>query len=343
MQLLALLDKGAIMALFKRGNVWWMEVTAPGGKKLRESTKATDRLVAEKVQEVRRLELALNAEKYRQEAIAQNGKTWKEACDRWLSEHDSKRSAKDDRRYGDWWTAKLGNTRLADVKADSLRKLLEGKRREASGSTANRHLSFMSAVLNAALKEYGWIASKPHLRRYQEPRGVVRYLTASEIDRLLAELPLHQRNMAVFALATGARQGAVKRLRWSAVNLEQGFCWIVAEDSKSGEPICVPLNKTAHDVLAQCKGNHNDFVFTYKGKPVEQVNSAAWRKAVKRAGLSNFRWHDLRHTWASHHAMNGTPAHVLQDMGGWHDASMVKRYAHLSPESLKAYVGNAAR
>jgi integrase len=332
------------MALFKRGNIWWMEITNQTGKKLRESTRTPDRSVAEKVQELRRLQLSINVEQHwcdrRQQASC---RTWEEASARWLREHDDKRSAKDDRRYAVWWGNKIGDAQLSQLDADTLRRHLEAKKKETSASTANRHLSFLSAVLNAAVKEYGWLAAKPHLKKYREPKGVVRYLTVAEIERLLTELPNHHRDMVEFALATGLRQGAVKRLKWTAVNLEKRFCWVIPQDSKSGEPICVPLNETSWTVLSRCLGRHRQFVFTYRGQPIDQVNSRAWRQALKRAGIAQFRWHDLRHTWASHHAMNGTPVHVLQELGGWHDPKMVRRYAHLSPDALSRYVSNAAR
>jgi len=53
-----------------------------------------------------------------------------------------------------------------------------------------------------------------------------------------------------------------------------------------------------------------------------------------RAGIDDFRWHDLRHTWASWHVQAGTPLHVLQELGGWETPAMVRRYAHLAPEHL---------
>jgi len=70
---------------------------------------------------------------------------------------------------------------------------------------------------------------------------------------------------------------------------------------------------------------------------VKQPNNWAWRKALKRAGIINFRWHDLRHTWASWHVQAGTPQYVLQELGGWSSAEMVRRYAHLSSEHLARY------
>jgi Phage integrase family. len=75
-------------------------------------------------------------------------------------------------------------------------------------------------------------------------------------------------------------------------------------------------------------------VFTYFGKPIANANTRAWRNALKRAGINDFRWHDLRHTWATWHRQAGTPTHELQRLGGWKSSAMVERYAHLAPEQL---------
>ena len=73
---------------------------------------------------------------------------------------------------------------------------------------------------------------------------------------------------------------------------------------------------------------------TYKGKPITNANTRAWREALIRAEIEDFRWHDLRHTWATWHRRAGTPTHELQRLGGWRTASMVERYAHLAPDHL---------
>ena len=70
-------------------------------------------------------------------------------------------------------------------------------------------------------------------------------------------------------------------------------------------------------------------------------NDAAVGVISRRVGIGNFRWHDLRHTWASWHAQNGTPLHVLQELGGWESPLMIRRYAHFATEHLAAYVNNA--
>ena len=81
-------------------------------------------------------------------------------------------------------------------------------------------------------------------------------------------------------------------------------------------------------------GKHPSRVFTFRGKPIRWANTKAWRAALKRAGIEDFRWHDLRHTWASWLTQAGTPANVLQELGGWESESMVRRYAHLAPTQL---------
>lgn len=78
-------------------------------------------------------------------------------------------------------------------------------------------------------------------------------------------------------------------------------------------------------------------MFTYRGAPLRSANTRAWRKALRQAGITNFRWHDLRHTWASWLRQNDVPTWVLQELGGWKSESMVRRYAHLSVKHLQPY------
>jgi integrase len=87
-------------------------------------------------------------------------------------------------------------------------------------------------------------------------------------------------------------------------------------------------------------GNNPRYVFVYKGEPVLRANNHAWTKALARADIADFRWHDLRHTWASWHVQAGTPLNVLQELGGWSDYKMVLRCAHLAPEHLARYAAN---
>ena len=91
-------------------------------------------------------------------------------------------------------------------------------------------------------------------------------------------------------------------------------------------------------VVRQQIGKSETHVFSYRGNSIRQVNTKAWRAALKRVGIADFRWHDLRHTWASWHVQSGTPLHALQELGGLETAEMVRRYAYLSSEHLAQYV-----
>ena len=108
-------------------------------------------------------------------------------------------------------------------------------------------------------------------------------------------------------------------------------------------PIGVPLNNDAVLVLRREIGKHDKRVFTWQGKPINKANTRAWRDALKKVGIESFRWHDLRHTWASWQVQNGTPLHVLQELGGWSCYTMVQRYAHLSAEHLAEYASNVSK
>jgi integrase len=98
------------------------------------------------------------------------------------------------------------------------------------------------------------------------------------------------------------------------------------------------LSAAAVIVIREQIGKHSTHVFSYHGNPLVQVNTKAWRNTLAKVGIENFRWHDLRHTWASWHVQAGTPLHVLQELGGWECVEMVRKYAHLSSEHLTEYV-----
>jgi integrase len=175
----------------------------------------------------------------------------------------------------------------------------------------------------------------------KEPTRRIRFLTQSEAAILLRELPDHLRDAAVFALATGLRAANVMGLTWQQVDLERKRAWVHPDEAKARRAIPVPFNEAAMEVVSRQVGKHPTHVFTFRGKSLKVLSTKAWYRTIKRAGIENFRWHDLRHTWASWHAQNGTPMHVLQELGGWESPLMVRRYAHFATEHLAAYASNA--
>jgi integrase len=103
----------------------------------------------------------------------------------------------------------------------------------------------------------------------------------------------------------------------------------------------VPLNEDAVAVLRRQKGRHEWRVFVGPdGEALECWSKgprSGWIAGCRKAGIADFRWHDLRHTWASWHVQQGTPLYALKELGGWETLEIVKRYAHLAPEHLKEH------
>jgi integrase len=197
-------------------------------------------------------------------------------------------------------------------------------------------LALIRAILKRACDEWEWLERVPKFKLYREAEGRVRALTPSEFQALLAELPPHLADMATFAVATGLRQGNVTGLQWQCVDLSRQHAWIPGSQHKNGKPHAVPLNDMAMAVLRRQVGKHPTHVFTFRGQPITNVNTKAWTGALRRAGIEDFRWHDLRHTFATWHRQAGTPTHELQRLGGWKTGSMVERYAHVAPEALQS-------
>ncbi|WP_343743270.1 tyrosine-type recombinase/integrase [Herbaspirillum huttiense] len=269
------------------------------------------------------------------------GKTWDDAVEKWLVEKADKRSLKSDHSNIRWLSRYLSGIPLHDIDREvvvSLRtKKIAGG---ASNATVNRMLALLRAILRMAVVEWEWMAAAPHVRLLREPARRVRFLSHKEAGCLLAELPPHLAAMAAFSLATGLRRANVTGLRWEQIDLKRRIAWFGGNDMKNGNPQAIPLNDDAMRVLLLRNGAHPVYVFTYKGRKIVQASTAAWYKALRRAGIHDFRWHDLRHTWASWHVQSGTPLLALQELGGWESAEMVRRYAHFSQINLSAFAAN---
>lgn len=323
------------MALYRRGDVWWMNFTTVDGRRIRQSCKTTSKKEARELYDKRK------AESWRIGTVGvASNRTWREAAERWLSESGHKAHLRNDRAMLRWLEPRLGSMSLRKINRDLLCEIANVKAREASEATANHYLALIRAILRKAAYEWEWIEQPPKVRMFKQSPGRIRWLTHEQAAALIKELPAHQAPLMRFALATGLRKANVLGLKWSQVDMARRTAWIHADQAKARRAIAVPLNEEAMSVLQGELGKSREHVFTYNGAPIKQVNTKAWQKALKRAGISNFRWHDLRHTWASWHVQAGTPLHVLQELGGWQTADMVRRYGHLSADHLAKYADN---
>ena len=324
------------MSIYKRGETWWLRIARPDGSYIQRSTGTTIKREAQELHD------KVKAEGWRVKNLgAKPRRTWQETVIRWFAEHGHKKSLGTDKLLLRWLNSHLNNRHIDEINKSLIDIIKQDKLSTGvSNATVNRHLGLLKAILRCAKDEWEWIDSIPAVKLLPEPVTRLRWLTHAEVDKLLKELPAHLCAMVRFSLATGLRESNVTGLQWSQLDMKRHCAWIHPEQAKAKKAIAVPLSSDALLVIREQLGKNDTYVFTYKGKPVTRANNHAWRKGLIRAGIEDFRWHDLRHTWASWHVQNGTPLHILKELGGWAELTMVMRYAHLSSDHLKEFAEN---
>lgn len=327
------------MSLYKRKDSpnWWVRITHGKGC-IQQSAGTAERRKAQEYHD------KLKSSLWDQERLGvRPSHTWNEAVVRFLAETSYKASRFADRAHLRWLDRFLDGAQLEAINRDLLDRIITARKAGGSScSTVNRTMEVVRAMLRKAAYEWEWLDKAPKVPMLPEPKRRVRWLTRDEAERLIAELPEHLAAMVRLSLETGLRRANVTGLQWSQVDLTRRTAWIHPDQAKARKAIAVPLSAAAVIILRERIGKHATHVFSFRGKTVTQVNTKAWRAALSRAGISDFRWHDLRHTWASWHVQAGTPLHVLQELGGWECVEMVRKYAHLSSAHLMDYVDRAS-
>jgi integrase len=181
------------------------------------------------------------------------------------------------------------------------------------------------------------------IKKFSETRGRVRFLSDDERKNLLKACqeasykPLYL--IVVLALSTGARKGEIMKLKWQDIDFERRQ--IVLHETKNKERRVIPLTGHAYELMkehAKVKRSDTELVFpSSKGDKPYEIKKP-WLKAIKEAGIKDFRFHDLRHSAASYLAMNGASLAEIAEVLGHKTLQMVKRYAHLSEAHTSAVV-----
>lgn len=230
--------------------------------------------------------------------------------------------------------------RLASLSAEPLPISSTDVARLATG-LSNGSWNRLIGLISQIHKHSG--VTPPTLTRRKPPPGRTRWLSEQEWQRLekrLNKLSPLLADCARFAITTGLRENNVLNLEWSQVDIKRRMAFIEAQQVKNRETLGIPLSDAAVAVLTSRRGLHKQFVFAHpdSGKPLVKASNRAWYKAVKKAKLKGFRWHDLRHTWASWAVQSGVSLRELMELGGWKSFSMVIRYSHLSKDHLASAV-----
>ena len=217
-----------------------------------------------------------------------------------------------------------------------------------SAWTVRNELTVLRHLLRLCHRKWGYLDRVPEIELPQAPRGRTRFLTEDEITRLLGACTQsrnhHLSAIVTLAINTGMRKSEILGLTWERADVAKdlGFnARVTLYDTKNGEPRGVPLNKAAIAALISIEPSPEQRT----GRVFKRANGKNWGQirtafetAVARAGLPDFRFHDLRHTAASHLVMRGRPLKEVQEILGHKSFSMTLRYAHLSQAHLRTAV-----
>jgi integrase len=319
--------------LVKRGGAWHINKVV-NGVRICESTGVSQLEEAEKYL-VHRLENIRNAKVYG----IRPKRTFREAATKFLLENQHKKSI-----HIDAWCLKtldsyIGDLVLESVHIGSLQGYIQGRRKDGvKTKTINHGLQTVRQILNLAagvwMDEHGltWLASPPKIKLLPEKDSRKPYtLNWEEQDRLFAALPNHLQERALFAVNTGCRDREICTLKWSwEVKVpisEIATVFVIPSDSvKNGEDRLVVLNGVAREVIERQRGKHSEFVFIYKGKPINRMLNNGWKKARMLVELP-VRVHDLKHTFGRRLRAAGVSFEDRQDLLGHKSARITTHYS----------------
>ena len=259
------------------------------------------------------------------------------------------KSAADQTQQLEWWRDQMGSYALSDITpsliAEYRDKLAGGvtvRGTTRSPATVNRYLAALSHAFTIAVTEWEWLDDSPmrKVRKPTESRGRVRFLSDDERARLLKACKEsgnpYLYTVVVLALSTGMRKEEIMGLTWDDVDLQKGRA--ILHETKNGERRAVALAGHALELLkdlGKVRRIDSKLLFPSKEitpqKPQKPMDlRTPWENALKKAEISDFKFHDLRHSAASYLAMNGASLAEIAEVLGHKTLQMVKRYAHLS-------------
>lgn len=333
------------MAVRKRGNRWLIDYYEPGGRRIIKGGFKTKK--AAEAEEAKRKSLIA------EDRYLDVKKDYQTTLEEILLKYEENYKHQVSFQTGKWYM--LDNfrsyfgkdTRLSDIRyvdLETYRNRLRNKPAKHGGfradSSVNKEMSCLHHIFNKAV-EWEMAESNPFDRGktllLKENNQRLRYLTEEEVPRLLAECSEYLHPIVVCAINTGMRRGEILDLKWEQIR----GGWIYLQRTKTQEPRQVPVNDELVILFKHLRRRHHfrsEYVFQDKGRAKFKRVEKGFNAACKRAGIEDSRFHDLRHTFASHMIMRGASLKEIQEILGHKNLTMTMRYAHLSQEKKKQAV-----
>ena len=313
------------MAIFKKQGVYWVDYYANGRRK-RERIGSSYKL-AQEVLHKRKAEIAEG--RYFPERKKQTI-TFKDMADKYWDMHGQYLKSKSWRYMLAIVLETIGARQAADISAGELQELYNQIREKTSAANANRYMTLVKSIFSRGIEWGIFYGENPALKvkQGQVDNHRLRYLSLEEMQKLLAVSSDTIYPFLVCALMTGMRRGEILNLAWDNVDLEHGVIYIL--NSKSGKPREIPIAAKLHETLLNIPSLHKGNVLNLS-EPTLRFHFA---RALRDSGITDFRVHDLRHTFASHFIMKTSNIPVLQQILGHASPKMTQRYAHLAKNHL---------
>jgi len=330
--------KQEIKGLYRRGQVYWVAYKASDGSVTRESTGEKSREEAEYFLANRRKQVRdgeiIEARKRKNNKFAELAKDYLEWAER-------QKSFRDKRLLVKQLVDRFGTLKVSDLNTKIIEQWQSVQLRGNMPATVNRKLTVLKHMIN---KGTDWgMATEDTLKRVykvkqlKEENTRLRFLNIEECQTLIDCCAEHLRPIVTVALHTGMRLSEILNLKWSQVDLKHGF--ILLDITKNGERREIPIDNTLTMMFnSMLRGFESKYVFTGKdGDPYKSVKRS-FSTALKKAGITDFRFHDLRHTFASHLVMASVDLTSVKELLGHKSLAMTTRYAHLSPSHKRKAV-----
>ena len=320
--------------LTKRGQYWQINKIICGIR-VYESTGTGNREEAERY-------LNWRIEEIRKYRVYGERKQWKffEAGAKYLRE-ETKKSLKRDAVSLKKVMPYIGELPLEQIHMGTLSSyIVDQKKLEIKNVTINRDLGAVRHILMLAARLWRddngktWLSEAPLIQLLPSDERKPYPITWDEQSRLVIELPDYLENMVLFALNTGCRESEICGLKWQDEIKATSLFILPGIRSKNGEERIIPLNSIAKRVVNDQRGKHDVFVFTKAGQPRKRINSHDWRNARKRAGIEQFRVHDLRHTFGRRLRAADVSFEDRQDLLGHRSTRITTHYSKAEVQNL---------
>jgi len=324
------------MSVRKRGNTYYIGYSL-NGRWVRKAIGPSKKLamLAEK-------KIRLDIAKGEYLGIVESKKLlFEELCEEYLQFSKANKTAQSHRRDQTSIKNLLATFKgklMAKISARDVELYMTKRRDTVTPATVNRELTCIKHMFNKAVQ---WLYLKSNslvtVRQYKEPPGRVRYLVEKEISRLLQHCADHIKPIVIMALNTGMRKGEILSLKWADIDMQNRT--IALRKTKNNELRILPVNDALYKTL-RSMGQQlgNQYVFSDNTGNSYRDIKKGFSAALRRAGIQDFRFHDLRHTFASRLVMAGVDIRTVQELLGHKDIKMTMRYSHLSDQNLRKAV-----